>query len=95
MKKTPSMPSKTTKPRTKKTPFQLYAPEARSVALAGTFNEWDINTLPMKVSHRRDGCMDAKRIKMEEVAHREGKGSARQRVFRFNLLKYFRYSICA
>jgi 1,4-alpha-glucan branching enzyme len=48
MKKMSSMPSKKSKPKTKKSGFQLYAPEARRVALAGTFNEWDINTLPMK-----------------------------------------------
>jgi len=48
MKKTPSMPCKKSKPRTKKTHFQFYAPEARRVALVGTFNEWDDNTLPMK-----------------------------------------------
>jgi 1,4-alpha-glucan branching enzyme len=48
MKKMPSMLSKKAKPKTKKTQFQLDAPEARRVALAGTFNEWDINTLPMK-----------------------------------------------
>ncbi len=30
------------KPTTKKTQFQLDAPEARRVALVGTFKEWDI-----------------------------------------------------
>jgi len=42
------MPSTQSKPRIKKAQFQLYAPDAGRVALAGTFNEWDINTLPMK-----------------------------------------------
>jgi 1,4-alpha-glucan branching enzyme len=51
MKKIPSMPSKKSKPKTKRTQFQLDAAEARRVVLAGTFNEWDINTLPMK-----EGC---------------------------------------
>jgi 1,4-alpha-glucan branching enzyme len=52
MKQTRPIPSKKSKPRTKKTQFQLYAPGARSVALAGTFNEWDINMLPMKKDNK-------------------------------------------
>jgi 1,4-alpha-glucan branching enzyme len=42
------MPSKKSPPKTKKTQFQLDAPEARRIALAGIFNEWDMNTLPTK-----------------------------------------------
>jgi len=52
MKKIPPIPSKKSKAKAKKTQFQLYAPEARRVALAGTFNEWDINTLPMKKDNK-------------------------------------------
>jgi 1,4-alpha-glucan branching enzyme len=48
IKKMLSIPSRKSTPKTKKTQFQLDAPEARKVALAGIFNEWDINTLPTK-----------------------------------------------
>lgn len=43
VKKIPSIPSKKSKPKIKKTHFQLYAPEARSVALVGTFNEYAVD----------------------------------------------------
>jgi 1,4-alpha-glucan branching enzyme len=36
------------KPKTKKVRFNLYAPEAKRVFLAGDFNNWDIDKLPMK-----------------------------------------------
>jgi len=37
------------KPKTKKNiRFNLYAPEAQSVFLAGDFNNWDVHTLAMK-----------------------------------------------
>jgi 1,4-alpha-glucan branching enzyme len=39
---------KETKPKTKKVRFNFYAPEAERVFLAGDFNNWDINNLPMK-----------------------------------------------
>jgi len=39
---------KEAKPKTKKVPFNLYAPEAERVFLAGDFNNWDVNNLPMK-----------------------------------------------
>jgi 1,4-alpha-glucan branching enzyme len=32
----------------KKVGFNLFAPEAREVFLAGDFNQWDIQSLPMK-----------------------------------------------
>lgn len=34
--------------RTKRVEFNLVAPQARSVALAGTFNDWDPQRTPMK-----------------------------------------------
>ncbi len=40
LKKTPS--------KTKKIEFKLYAPKAQKVALAGDFNNWDVNSLLMK-----------------------------------------------
>ncbi len=40
--------SKEAKPKTKKVRFNLYAPEAERVILAGDFNNWDVNNLLMK-----------------------------------------------
>jgi len=43
------MPREQTKgSKTKRARFSLQAPEAGSVVLAGDFNGWDVNTLPMK-----------------------------------------------
>lgn len=36
---------KTTKKRVN---FSFYAPEAKSVSLAGDFNNWDVNSTPLK-----------------------------------------------
>lgn len=41
-------PSENPKPKTKKVRFDFYAPEAQMVTLAGSFNGWDVNSLPMK-----------------------------------------------
>jgi 1,4-alpha-glucan branching enzyme len=32
--------------------FQLYAPEAQKVSIAGTFNDWNISSHPMKRSRK-------------------------------------------
>ncbi len=40
--------SKEAKPKTKKVRFNLYAPEAERVFLAGDFNNWDVDNLLMK-----------------------------------------------
>jgi 1,4-alpha-glucan branching enzyme len=40
--------SKEAKPKTKKVQFNLYAPEAERVFLAGDFNNWDVDNLLMK-----------------------------------------------
>jgi 1,4-alpha-glucan branching enzyme len=40
--------SKETKPKTYKVEFNLYAPEAKRVCLAGDFNNWDVDQLLMK-----------------------------------------------
>lgn len=40
--------SRAAKLKAKKVRFNLYAPEAGRVFLAGDFNNWDINNLPMK-----------------------------------------------
>lgn len=32
--------------------FQLDAPEAQNVSIAGTFNGWDVNSHPMKCSRK-------------------------------------------
>jgi 1,4-alpha-glucan branching enzyme len=34
--------------QTKSVRFNFFAPEAKTVSLAGDFNEWDVNSLPMK-----------------------------------------------
>jgi len=39
---------KEAKPKTKKVRFNLYAPEAGRVFLAGDFNNWDVDNLLMK-----------------------------------------------
>jgi 1,4-alpha-glucan branching enzyme len=40
--------SKKAKPKTNKVQFNLYAPEAERVCLAGDFNNWDVDDLLMK-----------------------------------------------
>ena len=40
--------SKEAKPKTRKVQFNLYAPEAERVSLAGDFNHWDVDNLLMK-----------------------------------------------
>jgi 1,4-alpha-glucan branching enzyme len=40
--------SEEAKPKTKKVRFNLYAPGAERVFLAGDFNHWDVHNLPMK-----------------------------------------------
>ena len=44
----PKKSSGKTNARTKTVRFALVAPEAQAVSLAGDFNGWDINSLPMK-----------------------------------------------
>ncbi len=43
------------KPKTKKVRFNLYAPEAERVFLAGDFNNWDVHNLPMKKDNKETG----------------------------------------
>jgi len=45
-------PFEKAKAKTKKVRFDLYAPEAERVSLAGDFNGWDINNLPLKRDHK-------------------------------------------
>jgi hypothetical protein len=40
--------SEQSKTRAKKVSFEFFAPEAHQVALAGDFNGWDVNSVPMK-----------------------------------------------
>ena len=40
--------SEKAKPKTKKVRFNLFAPEAERVFLAGDFNNWDVDNLLMK-----------------------------------------------
>jgi 1,4-alpha-glucan branching enzyme len=40
--------SEESKPKTKKVQFNLHALEAERVFLAGDFNNWDVDNLPMK-----------------------------------------------
>ena len=44
--------SEEARPKTKKVRFNLYAPEAERAFLAGEFNSWDIESLPMKRDNR-------------------------------------------
>jgi len=44
--------SKEAKPKTKKVRFNLYAPKAERVFLAGDFNNWDVDNLPMKKDNK-------------------------------------------
>lgn len=46
--KMPRKSSKEKGPRAKKVYFEFHAPEAEMVSLAGNFNDWDVNALPMK-----------------------------------------------
>jgi 1,4-alpha-glucan branching enzyme len=41
-------PPRKASPKRKKVLFSIRAPEARTVSLAGNFNEWDVGSLPMK-----------------------------------------------
>jgi 1,4-alpha-glucan branching enzyme len=41
-------------PNTKSVSFRLDAPEAKSVAIAGDFNQWNQSARPLK--QRKDGC---------------------------------------
>jgi 1,4-alpha-glucan branching enzyme len=44
----PKRSTKTTETMTQEVLFHLSAPEAQKVSLAGDFNGWDVNGLPMK-----------------------------------------------
>ena len=44
----PRKSSTKTSPKTKMVRFDFYAPEAQRVSLAGNFNGWDVDALPMK-----------------------------------------------
>jgi len=44
----PKKSSEKTRAQSKNVSFQLSAPEANTVALAGDFNGWDVNSLPLK-----------------------------------------------
>jgi len=44
--------SEKAKPKTKKVQFNLFAPEAERVFLAGDFNNWDVDNLPMKKANK-------------------------------------------
>ena len=44
--------SEKAKLKTKKVRFNLYAPEAERVFLAGDFNSWDVANLPMKKDNK-------------------------------------------
>jgi len=42
------IPTKESESKTKKFEFKIDDPKAKRVALAGDFNDWDVNALPMK-----------------------------------------------
>ena len=45
-------PTEKSKSKTKKIEFKLYAPQAQRVALAGDFNNWGVDNLPMKKDNK-------------------------------------------
>lgn len=47
-KKMAKKSTKNTKTKAKQVRFDLFAPEAHKISLAGDFNGWDINILPME-----------------------------------------------
>jgi 1,4-alpha-glucan branching enzyme len=47
-RKTKKKLSEEAKPKTRKVRFNLYAPEAERAFLAGDFNNWDVNNLPVR-----------------------------------------------
>jgi 1,4-alpha-glucan branching enzyme len=51
----PKKSSEKTRAESKNVSFQLSAPEANTVALAGDFNDWDVNSLPLKKDKRGTG----------------------------------------
>jgi 1,4-alpha-glucan branching enzyme len=44
--------SKQPKAKTKKVEFELFAPKARNVSLAGDFNGWNVNETPMEKDNK-------------------------------------------
>jgi 1,4-alpha-glucan branching enzyme len=44
--------SSKTSPKGKNVGFTLFAPEAQAASLAGDFNDWDVNSLPLKKDKR-------------------------------------------
>jgi 1,4-alpha-glucan branching enzyme len=44
--------SSKTSPKGKNVGFTLFAPEAQAASLAGNFNDWDVNSLPLKKDKR-------------------------------------------
>lgn len=44
--------SEEAKPKMKKVQFNLFAPEAKRVFLAGEFNNWEVDNLPMKKANK-------------------------------------------
>ena len=40
------------KPKTRKVQFNLHAPEAERAFLAGNFNNWNVDNLPMKKANK-------------------------------------------
>ncbi len=47
-KKIAKKSTKSAKTKTKQVRFDLFAPEAQNISLAGDFNGWDISSLPME-----------------------------------------------
>jgi 1,4-alpha-glucan branching enzyme len=47
-KKMAKKSTKNTKTKAEQVRFDLFAPEAHKISLAGDFNGWDINSLPME-----------------------------------------------
>jgi 1,4-alpha-glucan branching enzyme len=50
----PRRSSKKPTPQTKNVRFDFFAPEAKAVSLTGDFNDWDLNSLPMKRDRQGD-----------------------------------------
>ena len=52
--------AKSTRTKTKQVRFDLFAPEAHKISLAGDFNDWDVYSLPMKKDKKGNWMISVK-----------------------------------
>ena len=51
--------TRSTKTKTKRVLFRLFAPEAKKISLAGDFNGWDVNSLLMEKDKKGNSKISA------------------------------------